>query len=123
MLCRNAKGIRRPHRGTTKRWSITALPGLCFGPSLTRHNVWNRTERPSVKLQDGVLVPPRGVCPMLQKKATSQMDQSFLFAHRSNIERYERLLQTHLTDLERDFIQRRLDEERRALALYATDVA
>ena len=60
---------------------------------------------------------------MLQQKATSQMDQSFLFAHRSIIERYERLLQTHLTDHERDFIQRRLDEERRALALYATDVA
>ena len=39
MLCRNAKGIRRPHPGTAKRWSITALPGLCFGPSLTRHNV------------------------------------------------------------------------------------
>ena len=40
---------------------------------------------------------------MLQQKATSQMDQSFLFAHRSNIERYERLLQTHLTDHERAF--------------------
>jgi hypothetical protein len=60
---------------------------------------------------------------MLQQKAKSQRDQSFLFAHRSNIERYERLLQTHLTDHERAFIQRRLDEERRALALYATDAA
>ena len=53
---------------------------------------------------------------MLRQKATS--------AHRANIERYERLLQTQLTDHERAFIQRRLDEERRALALlYATDVA
>jgi hypothetical protein len=61
---------------------------------------------------------------MLRPKATSQMEQSFLFARRANIERYERLLQTQLTDLERAFIQRRLDEERRALALlYATDVA
>ena len=61
---------------------------------------------------------------MLRQKATPQMEQSFLFAHRANIERYERLLQTHLTDHERAFIQRRLDEERRALALlYATDVA
>ena len=61
---------------------------------------------------------------MLRQKATSQMEQSFLFAHRANIERYERLLQTQLTDHERAFIQRRLDEERRALALlYATDVA
>jgi len=89
--------------------------------------VWNRTERPSVKLHDGMLVgfylSPRGVRPMLRQKATSQMEQSF-FAHRANIERYERLLQTHLTDHERVFIQRRLDEERRALALlHATDVA
>jgi hypothetical protein len=61
---------------------------------------------------------------MLRQKATSQMERSFLFAHRANIERYERLLQTHLTDHERAFIQRRLDEERRALVLlYATDVA
>jgi hypothetical protein len=58
---------------------------------------------------------------MLRQKATSQLEQSFLFAHQSNIKRYERLLQTHLTDYERAFIQRRLDEERRALALlYAT---
>lgn len=58
------------------------------------------------------------------QKATSQIEQSLLFAHRSNIERYERLLQTHLTDHERAFIQRRLDEERRALdLLYATDAA
>ena len=61
---------------------------------------------------------------MLRQKATSQMEESFLFAHRANIERYERLLQTHLTDLERAFIQGRLDEERHALALlYARDVA
>jgi hypothetical protein len=61
---------------------------------------------------------------MLRQKATSQMEQSFLFAHRSNIERYEKLLKTHLTDQERAFILRRLDEERRALALlYATQVA
>lgn len=89
--------------------------------------VWNHTERPSVKLHDvlvGFYLLPRGVCPMLRQKATSQMEQPFLFAHRSNIERYERLLQTHLTDHERAFIQRRLDEERGALALlYATDVA
>jgi hypothetical protein len=52
------------------------------------------------------------------------MEQSFDFAHRSNIERYKKLLQTHLTEHERAFIQRRLDEERRALALlYATHVA
>jgi hypothetical protein len=38
--------------------------------------------------------------------------------------RQKATLQTHLTDHERAFIQRRLDEEHRALALlYATDVA
>jgi hypothetical protein len=35
-----------------------------------------------------------------------------LRAHRNNIHRYQRLLATHLSDLERDFIQRRLGEER-----------
>ncbi len=32
-----------------------------------------------------------------------------------NIERYERMLRTTLTDLERDFIERRIAEQRRAL--------
>jgi hypothetical protein len=32
-----------------------------------------------------------------------------------NIERYEKLLKSHLTDMERDFIERRLSEERQAL--------
>ena len=35
-----------------------------------------------------------------------------LRAHRNNIHRYERLLATNLSDLERDFIRRRLGEER-----------
>ena len=61
---------------------------------------------------------------MLRQTTKSQMEQSFDFAHRSNIERYKRLLQTHLTQHERAFIQRRLDEERRALTLLnATHVA
>jgi hypothetical protein len=36
-------------------------------------------------------------------------------AHRANIERYRKILQTQLTDLERDYVTRRLAEERRAL--------
>ena len=32
-------------------------------------------------------------------------------AHRNNVGRYRRLLQTNLTMLERDFIERRLSEE------------
>ena len=42
-------------------------------------------------------------------------------AHRNNIHRYQRLLKTKLSQLERNFIERRLAEERSALeALTAT---
>jgi hypothetical protein len=37
------------------------------------------------------------------------------FTCRETIERYERLLRTPLTELERDFIHRRLSEERKAV--------
>jgi hypothetical protein len=37
-----------------------------------------------------------------------------LRAHRDNIRRYRRLLQTQLSDLERAYLARRLDEERTA---------
>lgn len=36
-------------------------------------------------------------------------------AHRNNISRYERLLKTYLTDIERNFIELRLSEEQVAL--------
>ena len=36
-------------------------------------------------------------------------------AHRDNIRRYNKLLETHLTDIERDFIESRLSEERAVL--------
>ena len=41
------------------------------------------------------------------------MDENIacLRTHRNNIARYRRLLQTKLTDLERQFIERRLSEE------------
>ena len=42
-----------------------------------------------------------------------ETDQAFIV--RMNIERYEKLLKTQLTDYERAFIQRRLDEEKTAL--------
>ena len=44
-----------------------------------------------------------------------------LRTHRNNIDRYRRLLRTHLTDLERDFIERRLSQEEAALKRLATD--
>jgi hypothetical protein len=34
-----------------------------------------------------------------------------LRAHRNNIDRYRRLLETYLTDHEREFVERRLSEE------------
>ncbi len=40
---------------------------------------------------------------------------AFIQAHRNNIWRYQRLLRTRLTDLERQFIERRLSEEQVAL--------
>lgn len=44
------------------------------------------------------------------------MDENIacLRTHRNNIARYRRLLQTKLTDLERQFIERRLSEEQSA---------
>jgi hypothetical protein len=42
---------------------------------------------------------------------------SRLNAHQQNIERYERLLQTDLNDLEQEFLKRRLSEERFAIAM------
>jgi hypothetical protein len=46
----------------------------------------------------------------------TELDTIFVTAHRGNIHRYQRLLRTHLTDLERSFVRRRLDEEKSALA-------
>jgi hypothetical protein len=44
---------------------------------------------------------------------TTMMDENIarLRSHRNNIARYRRLLQSRLTDLERQFIERRLSEE------------
>ena len=65
-----------------------------------------------------------GASTMTGQSAASQTQQSFRFAHRSNIERYEKLLQGRLTDYERAYIERRLDEERLALTqLSASRVA
>jgi hypothetical protein len=44
-----------------------------------------------------------------------------LRAHRQNIERYRRLLETNLTVLERDFVERRIAEEESALDRLAFD--
>jgi hypothetical protein len=40
--------------------------------------------------------------------------------HRNNIRRYRKLLQTKLTDLERQYVERRLSEEQSALDAITT---
>jgi len=40
-----------------------------------------------------------------------------LYTHRQNVDRYENMLKTELTDLERRFVQRRLSEERFSIAI------
>ena len=44
-----------------------------------------------------------------------------LRAHRQNIDRYRRLIQTNLSVLEQDFIERRIAEEEAALHRLAAD--
>ena len=45
----------------------------------------------------------------------SDVQNNLLFAHKANVERYRKILQTHLTAEERVFVERRLSEEQRAL--------
>lgn len=51
-------------------------------------------------------------------------DEKFalLRTHRNNISRYRRLLKTKLTEFERQFIERRLSEERSAMERLAASV-
>jgi hypothetical protein len=52
------------------------------------------------------------------------IDENFarLRAHRNNIYRYRRLLGTQLTDLERDYIKRRLSEEQTSMETLSQDI-
>ena len=50
------------------------------------------------------------------------MESALLFAHRTNIERYQRLLRTSLTETERAFVELRLREEVTAAERLAHDV-
>jgi hypothetical protein len=43
------------------------------------------------------------------------LEKARIAAHRNNLTRYQRLLRTPLTDLERAFINRRMNEERSRL--------
>lgn len=51
------------------------------------------------------------------------LDQDFarVRAHRNNLSRYRRLLKTRLSDIERQFVERRLAEEQTALEALTGD--
>ena len=48
-------------------------------------------------------------------------DLARIRAHRNNLSRYRRLLKTKLSDIERQFIERRLAQEQTALEALAAD--
>jgi hypothetical protein len=45
----------------------------------------------------------------------ADLESTLRWAHQANLARYRRLLATHLTDNERQFVERRIAEEREAL--------
>lgn len=51
----------------------------------------------------------------VRSSVMSELQNALVFAHRANITRYQKLLQTYLTENERQFITRRLAEEEMAL--------
>ena len=54
---------------------------------------------------------------------TTMIDENAarLRAHRNNINRYRRLLATKLTELERSYVERRLQEEQLAMATLSSE--
>jgi len=58
---------------------------------------------------------------LIGKGITTMIDEKFavLRTHHNNIARYNRLLKTKLTEYERQFIERRLSEERSAIKTVA----
>ena len=48
------------------------------------------------------------------------MRKALIKAHRNNIARYRRLLRTHLTDLERGYLETRIEQEQDALEALQT---
>lgn len=48
-------------------------------------------------------------------RMSTDLESTLRWAHEANLERYRRLLETCLTDNERQFVERRIAEEREAL--------
>ncbi len=53
---------------------------------------------------------------------TLELQTILKFAHRANIDRYEKILATYLTDEERHFVERRVAEERASLEQCYSDL-
>jgi hypothetical protein len=51
------------------------------------------------------------------------IDDQLARAHRGNIQRYRHLLQTSLTEFERQFVERRLNEEQSKLEILVSSFA
>ncbi len=51
------------------------------------------------------------------------IDDQLARAHRNNIQRYRSLLQTNLTEFERQFVERRLNEEQSKLETLISSVS
>lgn len=51
------------------------------------------------------------------------IDDQLARAHRNNIQRYRQLLQTSLTEPERQFVERRLNEEQSKLEILVSSVS
>jgi hypothetical protein len=51
----------------------------------------------------------------MERKMLDDESLARLRAHRNNVHRYRRLLATQLTDLERGYIERRIQEEQSAM--------
>lgn len=84
------------------------LEALC---ALDRHDTASRAQPDISNDRRSKLTPTSG---------SMKFDSVRIAAHRNNIARYRRLLRTHLTSLERDFVERRVREEQRSLRnLYA----
>ena len=56
-----------------------------------------------------------------RQRVTMMIDEKFarLRTYRNNVDRYRRLLKTELSEIERQFIERRLNEERSAMEILA----
>jgi hypothetical protein len=65
---------------------------------------------------------PSGALP-LEAEVTKMFDENLarIRAHRNNIHRYRGLLRTNLSDLEREFIEKRMADEQTALDALVTE--